>query len=156
MENKKIQRQYAQAAESSTFCLNGFCNRNFLNGEEGGGVSQSAECLLLLDTDNILANYEHVVHTFGPVFDGNSRILILGSMPSVKSREQQFYYAHPQNRFWKVLAAVFKEAVVGCNSFLRYHWVFRQQYQKCQRKQYACYFGQDRHSYNSSKWRKGI
>ena len=111
MENKKIQRQYAQAAESSTFCLNGFCNRNFLNGEEGGGVSQSAECLLLLDTDNILANYEHVVHTFGPVFDGNSRILILGSMPSVKSREQQFYYAHPQNRFWKVLAAVFKEAV---------------------------------------------
>ncbi|MDO4285514.1 MAG: DNA-deoxyinosine glycosylase [Eubacteriales bacterium] len=43
---------------------------------------------------------------FGPLDDGNARILILGSFPSVKSREQQFYYGHPQNRFWKVLAAV--------------------------------------------------
>lgn len=55
--------------------------------------------------------YEHVTHTFGPVFDENAKILILGSMPSVKSREQQFYYGHPQNRFWKVLAAVFDENV---------------------------------------------
>lgn len=55
--------------------------------------------------------YEHVTHTFGPVYDENSRILILGSMPSVKSREQQFYYGHPQNRFWKVLSAVFDENV---------------------------------------------
>ncbi|MDE7273739.1 MAG: DNA-deoxyinosine glycosylase [Lachnospiraceae bacterium] len=53
--------------------------------------------------------YEHVTHTFGPVYDQNSKILILGSMPSVKSREQQFYYGHPQNRFWKVLSAVFAE-----------------------------------------------
>lgn len=53
--------------------------------------------------------YEYVVHTFGPVYDENSKILILGSMPSVKSREQQFYYGHPQNRFWKVLSAVFHE-----------------------------------------------
>lgn len=51
--------------------------------------------------------YEHVEHTFGPVYDDMSRILILGSVPSVKSREQQFYYGHPQNRFWKVLASVF-------------------------------------------------
>lgn len=57
-----------------------------------------------------MAEYEHVTHTFGPVYDKNSRILILGSMPSVKSREQQFYYGHPQNRFWKVLPAVFGEA----------------------------------------------
>lgn len=51
--------------------------------------------------------YTHVTHTFAPVFDENSEILILGSFPSVKSRENQFYYGHPQNRFWKVLARVF-------------------------------------------------
>ena len=50
---------------------------------------------------------EHVYHTLAPVFDGNSRVLILGSMPSPKSRAAGFYYAHPQNRFWKTLAAVF-------------------------------------------------
>lgn len=50
--------------------------------------------------------YEHVKHPFDPVYDGRSRILILGSLPSVKSREQQFYYGHPMNRFWKVLAEV--------------------------------------------------
>ena len=47
-----------------------------------------------------------VEHTFGPVWNADSRILILGSIPSVKSREQGFYYGHPRNRFWKVLAAV--------------------------------------------------
>ena len=46
------------------------------------------------------------IHTIAPVFDENSRILILGSFPSVKSRETQFFYGHPQNRFWKTLAAV--------------------------------------------------
>lgn len=50
--------------------------------------------------------YVHVTHEFGPVYDSASKILILGSLPSVKSREQQFYYGHPQNRFWKVLANV--------------------------------------------------
>lgn len=45
---------------------------------------------------------------FDPVYDGNSRILILGSFPSVKSREQGFYYGHPQNRFWKVLAGILR------------------------------------------------
>ena len=55
--------------------------------------------------------YTHVQHTFEPVFDEHSRILILGSFPSVKSREIQFYYGHPQNRFWKVLAAVFDAEV---------------------------------------------
>ncbi len=52
----------------------------------------------------------HVRHIFGPVYDENSRILILGTFPSVKSREQQFYYAHPKNRFWKILAALAGEA----------------------------------------------
>lgn len=52
-----------------------------------------------------------VFHTFAPVADENSRVLILGSFPSVKSREQGFYYGHPQNRFWKVMAALFEEAL---------------------------------------------
>lgn len=43
-------------------------------------------------------------HEFAPVYDKNSRILILGTFPSVKSRETHFYYGHPQNRFWKLLA----------------------------------------------------
>lgn len=50
--------------------------------------------------------YMHLEHPFPPVFDQNSRILILGSFPSVKSREQGFFYGHPQNRFWRVTAAV--------------------------------------------------
>lgn len=50
--------------------------------------------------------HEHQEHLFGPVFDFNSKILILGSFPSVKSREISFYYGHPQNRFWKVLETV--------------------------------------------------
>ncbi len=52
-----------------------------------------------------------IVHPINPVFDENSKILILGSFPSVKSREEMFFYGHPQNRFWRVLAEVFdKEA----------------------------------------------
>ena len=54
---------------------------------------------------------ELVVHPFSPVVDGHSRVLILGSLPSVKSRENHFYYGHPQNRFWRVLAAVLGEEV---------------------------------------------
>ena len=55
--------------------------------------------------------YSHVIHTFEPVYNEESRILILGSFPSVKSRENHFYYGHPQNRFWKVLAGVIREDV---------------------------------------------
>ena len=50
-------------------------------------------------------------HEFPPVYDENSEILILGSFPSVKSREMQFFYGHPQNRFWKVVAQVLNENV---------------------------------------------
>ncbi len=50
-----------------------------------------------------------IEHPFPPLFDGNARILILGSFPSVKSREQLFFYGHPQNRFWRVMAAVLGE-----------------------------------------------
>lgn len=55
--------------------------------------------------------YEHIVHSFEPVYDKASEILILGTLPSVKSRENNFYYGHKQNRFWKVLAALLKEPV---------------------------------------------
>ena len=47
-----------------------------------------------------------ISHPFPPLFDENSRVLILGSFPSVKSREQMFFYGHPQNRFWKVMSSV--------------------------------------------------
>lgn len=49
------------------------------------------------------------IHPFPPVYDGNSKTLILGSFPSVASREVMFYYGHKRNRFWKVLAAVLGE-----------------------------------------------
>ena len=48
----------------------------------------------------------HQVHNIEPVYDEHSRVLILGSFPSVKSRETQFFYGHKQNRFWKVLAGI--------------------------------------------------
>lgn len=54
---------------------------------------------------------EHIIHSIEPIFDAESRVLILGTMPSPKSREVQFYYGHPQNRFWRVLAAVLGEEV---------------------------------------------
>ena len=47
-----------------------------------------------------------VLHNIPPLYDENSKILILGSFPSVKSREAQFFYGHPQNRFWRVLSAL--------------------------------------------------
>ena len=46
------------------------------------------------------------VHPIPPLFDNNSKVLILGSFPSVKSREAMFFYGHPQNRFWKIMAAL--------------------------------------------------
>lgn len=54
---------------------------------------------------------ERIEHPFPPVVDESCRILILGSFPSVKSREDGFFYGHPQNRFWRMLAAVFGEDV---------------------------------------------
>ena len=57
------------------------------------------------------AQEQRILHPFGPLFEPESRILILGSFPSVKSREQNFFYGHPQNRFWKVIAALFDRPV---------------------------------------------
>ena len=56
-------------------------------------------------------DYQHVVHPFEPVYDENSEILILGTFPSVRSRQTEFYYGHPQNRFWRVLARLTGEEV---------------------------------------------
>lgn len=53
----------------------------------------------------------HVIHEIKPVYDKNSRVLLLGTMPSPKSRETGFFYGHPQNRFWKVLATLFDEPI---------------------------------------------
>ena len=50
-----------------------------------------------------------ITHPLKPIFDENSAVLILGTMPSPKSRENNFYYGHPQNRFWQVLSAIFGE-----------------------------------------------
>ena len=52
-----------------------------------------------------------IVHPISPVYNADSKILILGSFPSVKSREAGFFYGHPQNRFWKVVAGVFNEDI---------------------------------------------
>lgn len=57
------------------------------------------------------SNYEHIVHPLPPLYNKDSELLILGSLPSVKSREQMFFYGHPQNRFWKVLATILDEEI---------------------------------------------
>ena len=56
-----------------------------------------------------MPEYSHIKRNFGPVYDRNSRILILGSFPSVKSREAAFFYGHPQNRFWPLMGRI-----LGC------------------------------------------
>lgn len=59
--------------------------------------------------------YEHIIHTISPIYNENSKILILGTMPSPKSRKVNFYYGNPQNRFWRVIAAVRGEEVPQTN-----------------------------------------
>jgi hypoxanthine-DNA glycosylase len=54
---------------------------------------------------------QHIIHTIDPVYNKNSRVLILGTMPSPQSREAAFYYGHRQNRFWTILGAVFNEEI---------------------------------------------
>ena len=58
-----------------------------------------------------MAETAQIQHKIAPVYDNHSQILILGSFPSVKSREGKFFYGHPQNRFWKVLAALFESPI---------------------------------------------
>lgn len=70
---------------------------------------------------------EHIVHPIPPFYDKDSTILILGSFPSVKSREQMFFYGHPQNRCWKVIASVFSDEVPDTipakKAFLKKHHI---------------------------------
>ena len=56
-----------------------------------------------------MAGYQHISHGFDPVYDEHSRALVLGSFPSVLSRESRFYYGNPRNRFWRVMADVLGE-----------------------------------------------
>ena len=68
-----------------------------------------------------------ILHPIPPLYDEHSKVLVLGSFPSVKSREAQFFYGHPQNRFWKVMAAVFDDVIPKSTSekraFLLQHHV---------------------------------
>ena len=59
----------------------------------------------------IMDKYSTIKRNFGPVYDSNSRLLILGSFPSVKSREQAFFYAHPQNRFWRLMSLLLQQEI---------------------------------------------
>ena len=56
-----------------------------------------------------------VIHPFKPIWNNNSKILILGSIPSPKSRENNFYYAHPRNRFWPVMQNLFDVKLESVN-----------------------------------------
>ena len=68
-----------------------------------------------------------ILHTIPPVFDARSRVLLLGTMPSPKSRETGFFYGHPQNRFWRTLAALWQEEVPttpeAAHDFARRHHI---------------------------------
>ena len=64
-----------------------------------------------------------VNHEFEPIYDKFSQILILGSIPSKKSREVKFYYGHPKNRFWLVLENIFEEKIIDKKLFLKNHHI---------------------------------
>ncbi len=68
-----------------------------------------------------------VEHSLKPIYDASSKVLILGTMPSVISREKNFYYAHPRNRFWKVLSRVYQEEIAeniaDRKAFLKRHHI---------------------------------
>lgn len=64
-----------------------------------------------------------VKHELKPIYNRESKILILGTMPSVKSREVGFYYAHPKNRFWPLLELIFEESIENKEEFLLKHHI---------------------------------
>lgn len=76
-----------------------------------------------------MTDHQRISHGFEPVFDARSRVLVLGSFPSVLSRENRFYYGNPRNRFWRVIADVLGEAepsaddLVGKRAMLLRHGV---------------------------------
>lgn len=66
---------------------------------------------VIMKTENRKMNREIIMHTIEPYCPKNAKLLILGTMPSPKSRESGFYYGHPQNRFWKIMAQIYEEAM---------------------------------------------
>jgi len=74
-----------------------------------------------------MPEYHHLIHPISPFYDQNSNILILGSFPSPKSRESGFFYGHPQNRFWKVMAGLFQDKTASTvpekQAFLKRHHI---------------------------------
>ncbi len=79
-----------------------------------------------------MGKVEHVRHPFPPVFDENSKVLILGSFPSVISRQKSFYYANVNNRFWKVMAILFQEEIEDKKAFcLKHHIALWDVIQSC-------------------------
>ncbi len=64
-----------------------------------------------------------IIHPLKPIFDKNSQILILGSFPSIISRQEKFYYANKQNRFWKVLEGIYDEKIIDKEQFLLKHHI---------------------------------
>jgi len=63
----------------------------------------------------------YVTHEFEPVFNEQSKVLLLGSIPSITSREVGFYYSHPKNRFWKVMEILFEEKIIDKKLFCLKH-----------------------------------
>ena len=76
-------------------------------------------------TAGLATHVTHVTHGFGPVWDEQSRVLILGSIPSPSSREAGFYYMFPRNRFWPVLAALFDQRVPEPDPAVRTEFVLK-------------------------------
>jgi double-stranded uracil-DNA glycosylase len=72
--------------------------------------------IFYMETMKFQHDSSYIIHPLAPVWDKDSTVLILGTMPSPKSREAGFYYMHPQNRFWPVLAAVTGESLLYANS----------------------------------------
>ena len=75
--------------------------------------AEKSENQIKLTDQRVVRNGDcvHRIHTIPPVFDSESKVLILGSLPSLKSAEAGFFYAHQQNRFWRVLANVLSEEI---------------------------------------------
>ncbi len=82
-----------------------------------------------------MAESKTLDHGFGPLYSERSEILILGSFPSVKSREAQFYYGHPQNRFWRILRARFDPETE--RQLLAGEKILRQQHPECDRHRHS-------------------
>lgn len=66
---------------------------------------------------------ERLLHPFPPLWDEESRVLILGSFPSVMSRKNAFYYTHPQNRFWKLMSLIYEEEIIDRVAFCHQHHI---------------------------------